>query len=109
LNTASKQQQQQHVYVIGGGKLYHTALSHPRTKSILLTELEHRHGSDVDCNTFFDGFSWYARNQPVPENGAWIRQSHEKLREFVGPEIDISKVHQLENGFSFEFTLLTRE
>lgn len=37
------------IFVIGGGKLYETAISHPECKRVFLTSIE----KEYDCDTFF--------------------------------------------------------
>ena len=95
------------IFIIGGGQLYRSALSHPNTKHVLLTELKKQDGSEVDCDTFFEEFPWYPKDQL--SNCPWKRQSYEKLKEFVGSGIEVPKDVQSDNGYLFEFTLWTRD
>lgn len=83
------------IFIIGGARLYGTALKHPRTRNILLTSVHH----EFDVDTFF----------PVdvkdPESG-WRKRTHEELEEFVG---DVVPVGMEEGGVGYDFELYQRE
>lgn len=84
------------VFVIGGSKVYASALQHERTRAVLLTEITCPDGH-VECDTHFDGF----------DTSVWQKQPYERLRDFVGAAVDLPAKDQLveEKGYSFIYTL----
>lgn len=96
------------IFVIGGGQLYSTALKHPDTRYILLTEISDPE-NQIDCDTFFsgEGFTWYPIGENPPQNTDWIRKDFSDLKEFLGSNASIELPVQpvVENGLSYTFNL----
>lgn len=84
------------IFVIGGGQLYASALDHPATKAILLTQIEDSENK-FECDTFFKF-----------DQTRWKRQPEPKLRTFIGPNVALESNPVAENGVSYEFTLWSK-
>lgn len=108
------------VFIIGGAQLYTTALSHPATRHVLLTEVRRdptagpAHDGNVaaddaiKCDTFFSAFPWYPKGQDPPANSAWTRGSTADLAAFVGESVELPASSVREKGFEYEFTYWTK-
>lgn len=117
------------IFIIGGAQLYTTALEHPLTKHILLTEVQRDTSSapelnglsetdsrHIECDTFLAAFPWYPKDQKNPPSkndstdteSAWIRQPYSELCKFLGNGVDAPQGPIVENGFSYEFTYWKR-
>lgn len=64
-----------HAFIIGGSKLYTSALENRATDRLLVTQITE---PDYECDTFFPKY------QEDPE---WERASFEELREWVGDSL----------------------
>ncbi|KAA8902538.1 hypothetical protein TRICI_005899 [Trichomonascus ciferrii] len=110
LSLSEKTYPQKQVFVIGGGQLYSTALTHPATKHILLTEIYDPQDS-VECDTFFigKGFDWYPIDQNPPKEAEWVRKDESQLKSFLGDNVEIPTQPVVENDLSYTFTLWEKE
>ncbi|EON68310.1 dihydrofolate reductase [Coniosporium apollinis CBS 100218] len=86
------------MFIIGGSSLYRAALDLPQAKRVLLTKIY----KDYDCDTFF----------PLDLEGeegkrrGWVRASKAKLQEFVGEEIQDTRMR--EGDVEFELCMFER-
>lgn len=80
-----------HVFVIGGGQIYTSALEMAETKRILLTRVM----SDFECDTFFSHQGDSARQ--------WVQRSKEELDRWAGETVPEGV--QVENETSYEFQM----
>lgn len=79
------------VFIIGGAEVYGAALSHPRTRELLLTRID----TPFEVDTYF------------PKLGAdWKKESHAALSEFVGEDVPAGV--QKEGEVEFEYELWRR-
>lgn len=109
------------IFIIGGAQLYKTTLDHPRTKHVLLTEVEglvEDPDKEIECDTFLDSFPWYDyHGGQLDMNKKWIRQDYSALRKFLHSSVELldPKVDHcskesgqiIENGYKYRFTLWT--
>lgn len=91
------------VFVIGGSSVYAAALEHPRTKRVLVTEIEE---PEYECDTYF----------PVDLGGEeakgreWRRRGEGELREFLGEGVlEGEGVERGEKGVRWVYCLFERE
>lgn len=97
------------IFIIGGAQLYKSALNHPRTKHILLTEIEkdlknnneeNEEKEEIICDTFLENFNWYNNtdNDNINDNNdnidnikdrIWIKQNYNTLRKFLNPLVEL--------------------
>lgn len=120
------------VFIIGGAQLYTTALAHPSTRHVLLTEVRRDlsalnvvdptdsnkdadstdgvESSKIECDTFFTAFPWYPSTpSPPPASAPWIRQPHAELTKFLGDAVEAPEGLIRENGYVYEFTYWTKQ
>ena len=83
------------VFVIGGARLYTSALELPQTDRVLLTKIK----QEYECDTFF--------NVDLEEAGTWRRCKSEEVREWTGEDVEEGGV--VESGVEFEFCMFVRE
>ena len=82
------------VFVIGGARVYESALGLECARSVLLTRL----GGEFECDTFFPDLG---------ESGeGWVQRGRGELEEFVGEEVQEGGL--VEEGVGFEFQLWGR-
>lgn len=81
------------VFVIGGARVYESALGLECARSVLLTRL----GAEFECDTFFPA---------LEEREGWARKDRGELEEFVGEEVREGGL--VEEGVGFEFQLWER-
>lgn len=84
-----------HVFVIGGGQIYTSALEMAETKRILLTRVM----SDFECDTFFS----LQLNDQGDSAGQWVQRSKEELDRWTGETVPEGV--QVENETSYEFQI----
>lgn len=89
------------IFIIGGAKLYKSALDDPHTTRVLLTEIT----ADIKCDSFFEDFPWVPRDQI---SKGWERTSFNELKEFVGPDVEIQEGSIEEKNLSYQFTMWKR-
>lgn len=108
------------VFIIGGAQLYTTALAHPSTRHVLLTEVrrdltasssdpaDSTQDAKIECDTFFTAFPWYPSTTAPPSTASWTRQPHAELTKFLGEGVEAPEGLIQENGFVYEFTYWTK-
>ncbi len=98
------------IFIIGGAQIYNLSLKHPRTKYVLLTEIE----MDVnDGDAFFDFPSWTSSspsssppsNETNINSNGWHRKSIDQLRDFIGDNVEYDAKDIVEKNTVYRFTL----
>lgn len=84
-----------HVFVIGGGQIYTSALEMGETKRILLTKVM----SEFECDTFFS-LKLSDKGDSAPQ---WVQRSKEELDSWAGETVPEGV--QVETETSYEFQM----
>ncbi|KAG7661202.1 DFR1 [[Candida] subhashii] len=90
------------IFIMGGGELYNELIGNELIDNLLITEINHLNSNEqIPMDTFLK-FNLYGNDS------TWLKQSKDKLQEFIGIDIELPDDDIVEGDFSYNYTLWRR-